>query len=70
MTDGEVQSGSTRPRTNELWASIERILITSYTSYPIAGLKREMAAFRTSFAMAEIEIRLEDGQTRPLCSRT
>jgi hypothetical protein len=63
MTGGEVQSGSTRPRTSELWASIERILITSDSSYRIAGLKRKMAAFRTSFAMEEIEIQLQDGQT-------
>jgi thiamine kinase-like enzyme len=63
MTGGEVQSGSTRPRTSELWASIERILITTDSSYRIAGLKRKMAAFRTSFAMEEIEIQLQDGQT-------
>jgi len=63
MSGGEVQSGSTRRRTSELWASIERILITSDSSYRIAGLKRKMAAFRTSFAREEIEIQLQDGQT-------
>ena len=64
MTGGdEVQSGSTRPRTSELWASIERILVTSDSSCRIAGLKRKMAAFRTSFAMEELEIQLQDGQT-------
>ena len=63
MTRVEVQSGSTRPRTSELWPSMERILIASDCSYRIAGLKRKMAAFRTSFAMEEIEIPLQDGQT-------
>jgi hypothetical protein len=58
-TGREVQSGSTRPRTSVLWASIERILTTSDSSYRIAGLKRKMAAFRTSFAMEELEIQLQ-----------
>jgi len=62
MTGGEVQSGSTRPGTSELWASIERILITSDSSDRIARSKRKMAAFRTSFAMEEIEIQLQGGQ--------
>jgi hypothetical protein len=29
----------------------------------IAGLKRKMTAFRTSFAIEELEIQLQDGQT-------
>jgi Predicted phosphotransferase related to Ser/Thr protein kinases len=66
MTSGDVQSESTRPRTSELWASIERILITSDSSCRIAGLKRKMAAFRTSFAMEELEIQLQDGQSLAL----
>jgi hypothetical protein len=56
MTGGEVQPGFMRPGTSELWASIERILVTSDSSCRIAGLKRKMAAFRISFAMEELEI--------------
>jgi thiamine kinase-like enzyme len=59
----DVQSGFPRPRTSELWASLERILVASDSSCRIAGLKRKMAAFRTSFAMEELEIQLPDGQT-------
>jgi hypothetical protein len=63
MTVSDAQRGSTRPSTNDLWASIEQTLMTSDFSCRIARVKREIAAFRTSFAMQELEIQLQDGQT-------
>lgn len=63
MTSSDVEPAPSRPSTAELRTSIERILGTSDSSCRVTGLKRKLAAFRTSFAMEELEIELQDGQT-------
>jgi hypothetical protein len=70
MTGGEVQSGSTRPRTSELWASIERILITSDSSHRIAGLKRKWQHFGPALPWRRLRYNCKMGRPLPLCSRT